>query len=385
MSEPIPRFRPTRARVDLEALRHNCRVVLQRVAPSGATVMAAVKADAYGHGLVPVSRILVAEGVAWLGVAIVEEGLRLRRAGIDTPILVLGGILDGAEEVSVEAGLTPVVYRQRSIEALAAIAGARGEVLDVHLKVDTGMNRLGVPLAELDDFLRRIEALGNLRIDGVLTHLAEAERSEGGMTEAQIRAFEGAVSDIRARGHQPRWVHAANSAALLTGRRLDDGPAQTLVRPGILLYGCAPDPALEEAWPLKPVLSFETAVSFLKEVPAGSRLSYGATWEAQRPSRIATLPVGYGDGYVRALGNRAEVLVRGRRAPVVGRVCMDLVLADVTDIPGVEEGDPVVLLGPQGEEEITAAELAGLLETIPYEVICSISPRVPRSYQGGEE
>lgn len=378
MASP-PRFRPTVARVDLPALRHNARLVHDRL-PPGMEVLAAVKADAYGHGLKPVARALVQEGVSWLGVAIVEEGIALRRAGIEASILVLGGPADGSEKAAMEAALTPVVYRSATVRALNAVAAGRGRAASVHLKIDTGMNRLGVPLQLLGDFLDLIEDLEHLYIDGVLTHLAEAEAAEDEFTQAQLRDFAAAVGEIRRRGHRPAYIHASNSAALMMGRSSAPEVGVNLVRPGIALYGHAPDSALEGAWPLRPVMSFETAISFLKKVPAGAQLSYGRTWTATRPSKIAALPVGYGDGYARALGNRAEVLVRGQRAPVVGRVCMDLTLVDVTDVPHVREGDPVVLLGAQGDERVTAAELGAMLETIPYEVLTAVSPRVPRVY-----
>ncbi len=347
-------------------------------------MLAAVKADAYGHGIKPVARALVQEGVTRLGVAIVEEGLALRRAGIDASILVLGGPADGSEKVALEAGLTPVVYRSATVRALNAVAASRGRAAPVHLKIDTGMNRLGVPVQLLGDFIDLVEDLDHLYIDGVLTHLAEAEAAEEEFTQAQLRDFAAAVGEIRRRGHRPTWVHASNSAALMMGRSPDPGVRANLVRPGIALYGHAPDAALEGAWPLRPVMSFETGISFLKKVPTGAQLSYGRTWTAPRPSKIAALPVGYGDGYARALGNRAEVLVRGRRAPVVGRICMDITLVDVTDVPHVREGDPVVLMGEQGDERVTAAEIAAMLETIPYEVLTAVSPRVPRTYQDGD-
>ncbi len=379
----IPRFRPTIARVDLQALRHNARLLRDRI-PAGTGMLAAVKADAYGHGIKQVARALVQEGVEWLGVAIVEEGIALRRAGIEASILVLGGPADGSEKIALDAAITPVVYRSATVRALNAVAASRGRPAPVHLKIDTGMNRLGVPLQLLTDFLDLVEGLDHLYIDGVLTHLAEAEAAEAEFTQAQLRDFAAAVGEVRRRGHAPRWIHAANSAAMMMGRTPGVDVGANLVRPGISLYGHAPDAALEGAWPLRSVMSFETAISFLKKVPTGAQLSYGRTWTAPRPSKIAVLPVGYGDGYARALGNRAEVLVRGRRAPVVGRVCMDLTLVDVTDVPHVREGDPVVLLGSQGVERVTASEIAAMLETIPYEVVSSVSPRVPRLYQDGD-
>ena len=343
-------------------------------------VLAAVKADAYGHGLKPVARALVQEGVRWLGVAIVEEGIALRRAGIEASILVLGGPADGSEKAAMEAALTPVVYRSATVRALNAVAAGRGRPASVHLKIDTGMNRLGVPLQLLGDFLDLVEDLEHLYIDGVLTHLAEAEAAEDEFTQAQLRDFAAAVGEIRRRGHRPAYIHASNSAALMMGRSSAPEVGVNLVRPGIALYGHAPDSALEGAWPLRPVMSFETVISFLKKVPAGAQLSYGRTWTATRPSKIAALPVGYGDGYARALGNRAEVLVRGS-ALLSSAGCAWISpwwMSRMCRMSG--RGDPVVLLGAQGDERVTAAELGAMLETIPYEVLTAVSPRVPRVY-----
>ena len=379
----IERFRPTVARIDLNALRHNVRLLRRRL-PERCGMLVPVKADAYGHGLVPVSRVLEAEGAEWLGVAIVEEGLVLREAGVQTRVLVLGGLTDGSEALAVASGLTPVVYRSASVRALNAVGARTGTRIPVHLKVDTGMNRLGVPIGHLAAFLELLDGLEHVFIDGLMTHLAEAENPDGAFTEGQLSSFEDAVRLVRAHGHKPHWLHAANSAAVMTGRATDHLPLQgddvALVRPGIALFGHAPDAALEGAWPLRPVMSFESAISFLKKVPAGSEVSYGRTWRAQRDTKLATLPVGYGDGYWRAFGNRAEAIVRGHRAPVVGRVCMDLCLLDVTDVPHVAEGDRVVLLGAMGDEVVTAAELAALVDTLPYEILCAVSPRVPRVY-----
>jgi alanine racemase len=377
-----PRFRPTVARVDLGALRHNHREVRRRLASTGCAVLAPVKADAYGHGLVPVARTLADEGVDWFGVALLEEGLELRANGIDCPILVLGGLPDGSEVTAADAGLTPVVYRSPSVRALNAIAARRQMPIGVHLKVDTGMNRLGVPVAELSAFLDLLDGMEHVYIDGLMTHLAVAESEDPTFTVGQLRAFAGAIDAVRARGHHPRWIHAANSAGMMTNRSLPAPHAANLARPGIALFGVPPDAALAGAWDLRPVMSFESAITYLKDIPAGARVSYGLTWGASRPTRLATLPVGYGDGYLRVFGNRGHVLVRGHRAPVVGRVCMDLCMVDVTDVPGVQEGDRAILLGRQGDEEISAVDLAAHADTIPYEILCTISPRVPRLYHG---
>jgi len=373
-------YRPTVASVDLAALRHNLAVVREHLPDPGSQVIAAVKADAYGHGLVPVARVLAEQGVGWFGVAIVEEGLKLRAAGLEQDILVLGGFLAGSHAAGLEAGLCPVVYRREDVLLLQRLASERRRPVAVHVKVDTGMHRLGVPLRELSQFLDLLESCPDLVVDGVLTHLPDAENPVSTFTDNQFELFAGAVATLRARGHEPRWVHSANSAALMMGRHPSPAVGTNLFRPGIALYGESPAAALDGRWPLQPVLSLRTAVSFVKRVPSGARLSYGLTWEASRDSLIATLPVGYGDGYPRALGNQACALVRGQRAPVVGRVCMDLTMLDVTDIAGVSDGDEVVLIGRQQDALVTAGELASALDTISYEVLCGIGSRVPRVY-----
>ena len=373
------RYRPTVARVDLSALRHNLKVVKEHLPGVDGQLMAAVKADAYGHGLVPVAQTLAAEGVGWFGVAIVEEGLKLREAGLSQDILVLGGFLEGSHKAALDAGLCPVLYRKADAQQLQALAKERGLPCRVHLKVDTGMHRLGVPLTELGSYLDLLERCPDLIVDGVLTHLPDAENRTSDFTLGQLDRFEGAVALIRARGHQPRWIHSANSAALMMGRH-PASSSSNLYRPGISLYGEVTSAHLAGSWPLRPVLSLQTAVSFVKRVEEGAQLSYGLTWTAPKASIIATLPVGYGDGYPRALGNHASALIAGHRVPVVGRVCMDLTLVDVTEVPGVTEGDPVVLIGRQGSETVTAEELAGILNTISYEVLSGIGSRVPREY-----
>ncbi len=373
------RYRPTVARVDLSALRHNLQVVRGHLPRTDGQVMAAVKADAYGHGLVPVAQTLASEGVQWFGVAIVEEGLQLRKAGLSQNILVLGGFLEGSHSAALDGGLCPVLYRQDDARQLQALAKERGAPCKVHLKVDTGMHRLGVPINELGDFLDLLDRCPDVEVDGVLTHLPDAENLVADFTLGQLDCFERAVGMLRGRGHRPQWVHSANSAALMMGRHPGTS-SSNLYRPGISLYGEVTAPHLAGSWPLRPVLSLETAVSFVKKVEKGARLSYGLTWTAPRASTIATLPVGYGDGYPRALGNHAFALIGGHRVPVVGRVCMDLTLVDVTEVPGVSEGDSVVLIGRQGDENITAEELATALNTISYEVLSGIGSRVPREY-----
>lgn len=348
-------IRPTRAEIHLRDLAHNLGVV--RAHAGDARVFAVVKADAYGHGLIPVARALVDAGVDGFAVALAEEGLALRGAGIETPVIVLDGLYGDAHAEVVDAGLTPVVYDLADAGRFAALGAG------VHVKVDTGMTRLGV--RDLATFLDRA---GGLRIDGLMTHLSSAE-ADGPATNEQLAAFERAAALVRARGHEP-ILHAANSAgALLHPRARYD-----LVRAGVSLYGVRPDGSSEHD--LRPVMRVVTSVARVETVPAGSAVGYGQTWAASRESRIATLAIGYGDGYPRALSNRGEVVVRGRRCPVVGRVSMDLTGVDVTEVAGCARGDEVIVLGP----EMRAEEVARAAGTIAYEVLCSIAPRVPRVY-----
>jgi alanine racemase len=377
---PAP-IRPTRAEIDLGALVRNLRTL--RSAAPRVDILAVVKADAYGHGAVMVSRALEAEGVGVFGVALVEEGVSLRAAGIRGDIVVLGGAYDGGWEALVEHRLIPVVFRPEHFGALGAAARARGVVALAHLKVDTGMSRLGVLPAELPGLLDRARVEASVQIDGLCSHFANADLADAALTRVQIERFQTALRQLRDAGFSPRWRHLSNSAGLLTLPEVRDGLELNLVRPGLALYGLLPAPWLRPPQRLESVLSWKTAVVHLKSVPAGTPVSYGSTWIAPRPSRIATLPVGYADGWSRLLSNRGAVLVRGRRAPIVGRVCMDLCMVDVTEFPEVEMGDEVVLLGSQGAETQDAHALASLQGTIAYEVLCAISARVPRLAVGG--
>lgn len=365
--------RPTAATVDLAALQHNFAVVKARVPEAG--ILAAIKGDAYGHGAVQCARALAEAGCHWFGVALVEEGRVLRRAGIDQPILCLGGTGPSGAAEAMRLRLTPVISDLAEAERIDAAAAQRREPFGVHLKVDTGMGRLGVPLKDWEHFLDRLTALRWVRVDGICSHLAESESSDVVLTNEQGRQFLDAVAAARARGFHPALLHLANSGAILNHPRFHFD----LVRPGIVLYGSDPR-GPESDLGLKPVLSVRTKVLLVRDLPAGVGVSYGRTWVTPRPSRIATLPVGYADGYPRALSDRSHVLIRGHRAPVRGRVCMDLTMVDVTDLPQpVRPGDEVVLLGVQGDDQITAWELARHAETIPYEILAGFSDRIPRS------
>ena len=375
MKMPLPSGRPTVGEVDLRALEFNYRQIKKRI-PADVKLLAVVKADAYGHGAIPVSLRLEKLGVEYLGVAIPEEGVELRKGGVKTPILVLGGIFGEEVEQIFRFHLTPVIFRKDSLEVLSREAERRRRKVKVHLKVDTGMGRLGVPLNHWPDFLREVRRFPRIEAEGILSHFSMTDE-EKEFTQNQWSAFQGAVAIAQELGISSRYLHMASSATLTAF------PAYTarLVRPGIMLYGSYPSPAFRTLIPLKPVMTLKTRIHFLKSVPPGTRISYGGTFKAKRESLIATLPIGYADGYSRHLSNHGEVLIHGKRVPVVGKICMDFIMVDVTDIPRVSAGDEVVLMGRQGKEQITPEEIAEKINSISYEVLCLIGKRVPRIYK----
>ncbi|HEU4874839.1 MAG TPA: alanine racemase [Pyrinomonadaceae bacterium] len=379
--ENILARRPTWAEIDLNHLAANFKRVKQRVGPV-ARVMAVVKANAYGHGAVACARRLVSEGADWFGVALPEEAIELRSAGITQPVLCLGGFWPGQAAACIQHQLTPVVYRLDMFEALNQAALNAGVVADVHVKVDTGMGRLGIRFDGLSEFVAALERFRNVRIDGIMSHLAAADDAScQPLTRDQIQRFEDAVVVFRDHGYRPTHLHLANSAGVY-GHREAWG---NMVRPGGVLYGLWRDvlPLTTTKPELLPVMSLHTRISLLKWVPPGETIGYGCTFEASRRSLIATLPVGYHDGYMRGLSNRAHVIVRGMYAPVVGRISMDLTLIDVTNVSGVEVDDQVTLLGwdrQNAELKIVAEDLARIVGTLSYEVTCGISERVPRVY-----
>src|SRR5215218_7298242 len=335
--------RPTWAEIDLNHLAANFNQIKQRVSPT-ARVMAVVKANAYGHGGVECARRLSREGADWFGVALPEEGIELRASGITQPVLCLAGYWPGQAAACIQHRLTAVVYRLEMIEALNQAAANAGVVADVHVKVDTGMGRLGIRFDQLSEFVAALEPFRNVRVDGLMSHLAAADDSScQPLTEDQIRRFEDAVVVFGDHGYHPTYLHLANSAGIF-GHREAWG---NMVRPGGVLYGLWRDvlPPSTTDPGLLHVMSLHSRISLLKWVPPGETIGYGCTFEASRRSLIATLPIGYHDGYMRGLSNRAHVIVRGMYAPVVGRISMDLTLIDVTNVPGVEIDDEVTLLG----------------------------------------
>lgn len=356
----------------LDAIGHNLRVV--RAAASGRKVLAVVKADAYGHGIVPVARRLQAEGVDGFGVALAEEGIELREAGITRAILVLNGINGGAHEEIIRVGLTPVLYELREARAFEAVSG--GRPVDVHLKVDTGMGRLGVPLRELTPFLRELRRFPSIRIAGLMTHLSTADEDPEYVAE-QLAAFHRAEGLVRRFGHEPSVLHAANSAAVFRHPETHFD----WVRPGLALYGYAGAEAIDA--PLRPAMRWRTEVLRVVTLQPGESAGYGRSFRAATETRLATLPVGYGDGLLRSASNRGHVLIRGVRCPIVGNIAMDLTTVDVSALPAVEIGDEALLLGEQGGETLDARDVASAARTIPYEVLTNVSRRVPRVYLSG--
>lgn len=366
-------LRPTWVEVDLGALAANVRELVRLA--GGSQVMAVVKADGYGHGAVEVARTALEAGARWLAVACLEEGLQLRRHNVTAPVLLLGYLPPEEARAAVDADLSCCVFADETARALAQAAARSGRRARVHVKVDTGMGRLGIRPEEAVAFVRRLKGIPALEVEGIFTHLATADEEDLSFARAQLERFLATVAALeREQVHVP-FRHAANSAALL---RLPDARFN-LVRPGLAVYGVSPVPGLP-AVPLRPVLTWKTRVAQVKVMRAGDTVGYGRTWHSRGGEVVATLPVGYADGYRRALSNRGEVLVRGRRARVAGRVSMDQVTVVLPAGAEAAAGDEVVLLGSQGEETISAWEMARAADTIPYEVLVGIGRRVPRVY-----
>ena len=373
-------LRPTWVEISLSKLRRNYQRI--RELAGARQVMAVIKADAYGHGAVPVARCLAECGVEWFGVATVEEALELRAAGIQQPMLLLGGLYMSDPAHLIEYRLTPSLSSTMRLDTYAECARRYGRPIEFHLKVDSGLGRLGLPLDRLTAFVEHYRELAGLQLKGFFTHLASAEDMVASQTDEQGQRFSTALDELRRLEVEPAWIHVSNSAALLTGRKFPEN----LVRIGALLYGycmplvVSPGQELPQAPEFEPILTFKSRVVYMKDVPSGTPLGYGAAFHARRPSRIATVPVGYADGLSHALSNRGYAIVRGRRARIVGSISMDLSLLDVTDIPGTNIGDEIILIGQSDHCSITAIEIAQLLDTVPYEVLCSIGKRVPRIY-----
>ena len=374
--------RPTWAEINLDALARNFHTIRNLIGTE-TKIIAVVKADAYGHGAVQCARRLEHEGASTFAVALPEEGSALRRAGLGGVIIVLGGFWQSQSELCLRDKLVPVVFRVDMAEAMDRAARDAGTVADVHIKIDTGMGRLGVRWDAAGEFLDALAGFKNIRIDGVLTHFAAADEPERDcFTEEQAARFCHVVGMMRERGMNPTYVDAANSAATFRGEKIAQAQANA-VRPGGTLYGLWRDvlaPATSSPPALYPVMSLRSRIILLKRVPKGETLGYGCTFEASRDTLVATLPLGYNDGYVRALSNRGRVIVREQFTSVIGRVSMDLTLIDVTDIPQISLGDTVTLFGTDDALSIPVEDVAKTAGTISYEITCGVSARVPRIF-----
>lgn len=370
----MARMRPTWVEVNLDAVRHNVQE-LRRLAPES-QLMAVVKADGYGHGAVRVGQAALEAGATWLGVATLEEGVELRQAGLKAPILLLGYVPASLADTVVLYNLTPALFHLDLAQALSHWGRTMGRQVPVHIKVDTGMARIGVQPEELPGFAQAVAALPNIEIEGVFTHLATADEPGNPFADVQLDRFDQALEALKVAGISPKIRHAANSAGIMLRPR----GHYDLVRAGIALYGLAPDPSV--TWPvdLRPALTWKSRIGMVKVVEPERPVSYGCTYRTTKPERIATLPVGYADGYFRLLSGRGEVLVRGQRCPIVGRICMDQTMVRLPDDLDVAVGEEVVLIGEQEGAAITASEIAQAIGTINYEVVCAISKRVPRRY-----
>ncbi len=367
---------PTIATVDLGALAHNLDQVRRRL-ESSCQIIAVVKADAYGHGAVPVTKTLESLAVTRFGVATLDEGIALREAGIRSSILLMGALFQEQFANVVAHDLTPVLYEPVLSEEFAKHVAGRSTPYPVHLKIETGMGRLGLEPEEVAALLESPAFRGPLKVEGLMTHLADSDNADPAYTTAQLERFRAVIRYTQNEKLSLPLIHAANSGAILSHPEA----RFTAVRPGIMLYGYHTAMHVNPAPELRPVLSLTTKVVQVRKLKPGESTSYSRTYVVQRPSRIAVLPLGYADGYSRLLSNRGAVLINGKRAPVVGRVCMDMTMADVTDVPGVSAGTEVTVIGRQEDQQITAADLAAWQGTISYEVLCKIGQRVVRVYK----
>ncbi len=357
------------AEIDLEAITHNLGIAKKQAESSH--ILAVVKADAYGHGAVPVSKHLVKQGVSAFGVAFTNEAILLRESGITNPILIFFSIGNITELL--EYNLTPVVFDFNIAKAISDEAYRQNRQIPIHIKVDTGMGRVGFQMDTAREEIVKIAQLNNITLEGLMSHFSEADLQDKEFANQQVAAYSSILHDLKVQNIHFKYHHMANSASVLT---MPDAHFN-MVRPGIMLYGYA----FPGATNIKPVLNLKSRIILIKKVPKGTPISYGRTFITNRKSTIATVPIGYADGYSRKLSNLGEVLISGKRAPVVGRVCMDTIMVDITDIPDVSYESEVIVIGRQGKEQITANEIAEKTGTIPYEVLTSVGQRVQRIYR----
>lgn len=366
---------PNKIIVDLEAIRHNF-FELKRLAGPGVGTIPVIKSDAYGHGMIAVAKCLEPERPDYFAVFEPAEALELRQAGCRTPVLVMMGLESRDIPAVIEADLTVALFDQALARELSKTASRKGRVVPVHLKVDTGMTRLGVPWHAVSSFLQPLVDLPGIRLEGMFSHFAASDEPAHAFTDEQMERFLTAVDQAKALGVCTAAVHVANSGGVLNAAARHCG----LIRPGIALYGSSPGARLDMQCRLKPAMTFKSRVIQVRTVPAGTPVSYGSTYVTPEPATLATIPVGYDDGYFRSLSNKGRVLIHGKGVPIVGRVCMNLTVVDVSGLDRVCAGDEVVLLGSQGPERITAEEIADRTETISYEVYCSLGKANPREY-----
>ncbi|MBL7157318.1 MAG: alanine racemase [Candidatus Omnitrophica bacterium] len=367
-------YRPTWAEIDLDAIKYNCRRI-QDVVGRDTEIMAVVKANAYGHGIVEVSRVLYKIKIKYLGVATLDEALVLRKARVKLPVLILGSIMPEEAEIAIKNNVTITLCNRELLKALKDLARKKIES-KVHIKVDTGMGRIGVWHEDAIEFVKDVKKNKNIKIEGIYTHFSIAARDKF-FTQYQIDSFEKILSDLKSLKIEIPLRHAANSIACVDWKK----SRLNMIRPGIIIYGIYPKRNFPRLLKLKPAFSLKTKIAFMKNTPPGRSISYGRTYITQVQTKIATLPIGYADGYGRILSNKAEVLVGGHRAPVVGKVTMDQTMVDVGHLKNAKVGDEVVLIGKQKKEEIRIERLARLAGTIPYEIVTGVTNRVPRVYK----
>jgi alanine racemase len=374
--------RATRAEINLKAFRHNLQTLRKYLDPK-IQIMAVVKADGYGHGAVPCARTAVESGADYLGAGVIEEGIELRENGLNAPILILASIFPDEAEDLVKHNLETILCSEPLARELSKEAVKQNKTVSIHIKVDTGMNRLGISPEKLPQLLEQIHDFKNLKIEAVSTHFSSADGEDLSITRKQLEKFQTALAFLKKSGVQTPMVHSANSSALFKFPE----SRFNMVRPGLILYGALPSPSLQTVFdreenlsPFQPVMQWKTQVILVKSIAKGQSVSYSGSHTTQRDSQIATLPIGYADGLHRLLSNKMDVLIQGQRAPQIGNICMDMILIDVTDIPNVQAGDEVVIFGRQGDQVIPVEEMALKGQTIPYEILCNVGKRVPRTY-----
>jgi alanine racemase len=372
--------RATCAEIDLQAFRHNFQNLRNHISPQ-TRIMAVVKADAYGHGALPCARVAIECGANYLGAGVIEEGIEFRQSGLDSPILILGSIFPDEAEDLVHHDLATIVCTLPLAKALAKEAEKQNKTASVHIKVDTGMNRLGVLPKNLPELLNQIRNLPNLKIEGISTHFSSADDEVLSITQAQLKKFQAALACLK-QDDSP-LIHCSNTSALF---KFPESHFD-MVRPGLILYGALPSPSLQailsqkkDLSPFQPVMQWKSQIILVKSITKGQSVSYSGSFTTQRDSLIATLPIGYADGLHRNLSNKIDVLIRGKRVPQIGNICMDMTLIDVTEIQDVQAGDEVVLFGKQEGQTIKVDEMATKGGTIPYEILCNVGKRVPRIY-----